>query len=429
MRKRGWPWRGFALALALAAATGCGDDGAGAEQPRGQETAAGARMPSPAVSAEETATRLLETLEAARKRSDCRFVRAVGRRSSQRFACPMPFGPRIRNFRAVDSQTYGTAAVIDYTTRRSRAGAAMVMFVDPDRSWGVGRFGLLVDEHPSVATSDEDSRSGFAKAVEGYLTAVRERDCAAFRTHAVTGGDPRLSCRREFPRTRDLARRLSANPGAQATYLGGNAIFGVHGILTSEPTPAYETIVTVPRRDAPALCRPRRGAGTAAGRERPLAMRGIGALLAIASVGAAAILPGCAGTAAETGGTTPPPKATVVIADDSYRPATLRVAPGTRVTWINRNVRDGRDGRRRLLRVRPRADGGRRQIRSAYAQRRRGRVAGLPPTRNLRLPLLLPSRRHERHGGGRSGQRAMRIPLIARTTCPSSCEAGKDLTA
>lgn len=249
------PLRAVAATIVLGAcfstAAGCTDAGGGdrtdaGDSPADQETAAGARMPSPEKPPEAVARQLMRTLETAAAASDCASVRALNERSPQRFACPSPPGePRIRDFEIVASATYGTAAVIDYTTRKEDQGATMVTFVDPDLRWGVSRFGVLSDEHPTTATSDDDSRQGFRATVDRYLDAVRSRDCDEYRRHTFLEGVPETICAEIFPTTALLARRLRADPATEPVYLGGNAVFGVYGIATERPRPAYETIVVV----------------------------------------------------------------------------------------------------------------------------------------------------------------------------------------
>jgi plastocyanin len=59
--------------------------------------------------------------------------------------------------------------------------------------------------------------------------------------------------------------------------------------------------------------------------------------LTAATVAALALTPlsGCGGDTASPADAEPTPKATVVFADDAYVPATVRVAPGSRVTFFN----------------------------------------------------------------------------------------------
>ena len=49
----------------------------------------------------------------------------------------------------------------------------------------------------------------------------------------------------------------------------------------------------------------------------------------------ALLAPGCGGDDSSAANAEPLPKVTVVIEDDGYRPAEVRIEAGTRVTWVN----------------------------------------------------------------------------------------------
>jgi hypothetical protein len=229
------------LTALVAAGCGGGDDASGASG----ETPAGARAPDGRTDPAATARLVLHTVEKAKSNKDCKPIRPIITRSPQKFICPpLPGVAPVKNFKIVDTAKYGTGAVIDYTTKKSPKGGSMTMFLDPERNWGIGRFGLLYGS--TVGSSDEASRSGSRRAVDKYLKAVREGDCPSFNDVAVTNSpEKKVVCRDEFPQTKVLAKALKASPTAKPEYLGGNRVFGVYGLAAAEPKPRYWTITTI----------------------------------------------------------------------------------------------------------------------------------------------------------------------------------------
>lgn len=181
-------------------------------------------------------TSLAKVMKEARARKDCKTVESLNRRSAIRVACPAP--PQVRKsmarFELVEAASYGTGAVVDYTSGEAKGGAAIVLFVAPDRRWAISRFGLVTK--PTVGSSDEESRAGFDDTVEDYLRAVRERDCKAFDQNALTASPERkVVCQSEFKQTKGLADSLAANPAADPEYLGGNETFGFYRLGLTKP--------------------------------------------------------------------------------------------------------------------------------------------------------------------------------------------------
>ncbi len=160
-----------------------------------------------------------------------------------RFPCPASKDLRksMGRFEAVGVKEYGTGAVVDYKSGAVKKGAAIVLFVSADRGWGISQFGVLTK--PSTETSDEESRDGYAEAVEEFLTAVRERDCESYVAVTFNGDDSKeFVCEETFPGTKGLAKRLKADPGAEPRYEGGNESYGFYSLETRKPKPENITI-------------------------------------------------------------------------------------------------------------------------------------------------------------------------------------------
>jgi len=238
-----------AAALGAVAIAGCGgdDDESAAKDEQGpRQTQEVKRLSaageSPKVFIERTA-RLLATVSA---KKDCKQIDDVNRHSFSRLACPpsKELAASMESFKLVGVKEYGTGAVVDYRSGKVQDGGAILLFVAPDRKWGISRFGILTK--PSTGTSDADSRAGYGKAVDAYLKAVRERDCKAFEAVMFTTKATEKSiCGRTFAITASLAGRLKDNPSAKPKYLGGNATYGFYSIDTEKPVSKTTTISLV----------------------------------------------------------------------------------------------------------------------------------------------------------------------------------------
>lgn len=217
-----------ALVLAFAVAVaGCSDGGAEGSQSAGPRFSAASESPRVYVQ------RLAKLLETTRDAADCAQLADVNAHSFTRFRCPPAeaVSRSMESFEIVGADEFGTGAVVDYTSGEVDDGAAILLFVAPDRNWGVSRFGILTS--PSTGTSDAESRDGYERAVESYLEAVRKRDCSAFTEVAFTGGSRgREVCRTLFADTAPLARRLRLYPSARPRYEGGNSTYGFFSLET-----------------------------------------------------------------------------------------------------------------------------------------------------------------------------------------------------
>lgn len=224
-----------AIAMATGA-VGCGDDDDGSG---GGEVKAAVASES----AEGFIKRMTKSLETATTKRDCTELEQINARSASRFTCPAQKKLResMARFEVVGVEEYGPGAVVDYKSGSVKDGAAIVMFVGPEREWGIGRFGILSE--PSTDTSDEDSRDGYAKAVDEFLTSVRERDCDAYVAITFNGDDKKdVVCKQSFPNTKPLAKLLKNNPGVEPRYEGGNESYGFYSLEIPKPKPVSFTI-------------------------------------------------------------------------------------------------------------------------------------------------------------------------------------------
>lgn len=217
----------------------CGDDGdAGAQG--GGETPAAARLPeakqSPAAFAREFADLVAETAV----KEDCKALNAINARSVYRFPCPSPEDVRseLAFLKVRDAASYGTGALVDYRSEVSPRGATMVLFLGPDRQWGISHYGLVIEA--PAESSDEPSRAGYAEAIASYLKAVREQDCKGYtQWAAILADDVKAACKGELERARPLTRVLNRNSRSKPEYLGGSETYGFYRLELDEPSPLY----------------------------------------------------------------------------------------------------------------------------------------------------------------------------------------------
>lgn len=231
-------WSVAVLLLGCLALASCGGDDDGSAEAKGEKLSE-ANEP-PRVFAERVA-RLLAT---STRKQDCAQLEQV--KSLVKFECPTEEQLRksMRSFEIVGAEEYGTGAVVDYTSGVSKDGAAITLFVTPDRRWGIGQFGVRTK--PSTKTSDKESRDDFDRAVEDYLTAVRKRDCPTFLKVTFTRNVKRKdACKVLFAAAEDLAKRLQANPAVEPRYQGGNGTYGFYAVETKKPAPKNSTISVV----------------------------------------------------------------------------------------------------------------------------------------------------------------------------------------
>jgi len=242
-------WRPASLCLAalvgVVVAAGCGDDGdeSTAEEARSRQTVEYSAANEPVKVFVERLAKLLETASA---KSDCAEIEDINLHSLTRFSCPpsKQLSKSMASFEVVDFEEYGTGAVVDYRSGEVEDGAAVLLFVAPDRRWGISRFGIVTE--PSTKTSDEDSREGYAETVDAYLKAVRERDCEAYTEVVYTDASGDAVCDGVFTTTEELATGLQKDRSAKPRYLGGNATFGFYSIETEWPVPTLNnTTVSV----------------------------------------------------------------------------------------------------------------------------------------------------------------------------------------
>jgi len=242
--RRLMPLLAMTVVLGLTTA-GCGDGDADADS-GGGPTAVAERLPDAKQTPTEFARELADLVAETFSPKDCKRLNAINARSLYRFPCPAPDNVRseLGFLKVRDAASFGTGAVVDYRTDQAPQGASMVLFLGPDREWGLGQFGLIIFE--SAESSDDDNREGYAEAMDGYLEAVRKQDCKGYtRYAAILADDVKAACKRELAGARRLTGLLNRNPESRPQYLGGSGTYGFYRLELEKPTPTYLTFSVI----------------------------------------------------------------------------------------------------------------------------------------------------------------------------------------
>jgi hypothetical protein len=232
---------GLVVACAIGV-VGCG----GGKDDDEHQTPAAADAPTAKGSPEAVIEQIAATLATAKKKKQCKAVEKINERSIQGLACPAPpkFRKSMRDLKVTDVGVYGSGAVVDYRSGGAPNGGSATLYVNRDKQWSIGRFGLLYG--PTVGSEDGPSRAGFDRTMNSYLKAVHKRNCKQFRRYAATSSDkPRQVCDDEFPRTALLGLALKENKRAKPQYLGGNETIGFYNLRIGGALPAYYTFSVI----------------------------------------------------------------------------------------------------------------------------------------------------------------------------------------
>ena len=245
MRRIGfWPLL-VVLTGACLVAGGCGGDDA-------ESSGDGGAQSDEAAAVERFVDRTAKIMRQARGPAYCKRLDPINARSTSRLACPT--NPDLRKslatFDTTGADTYGTGAVVDYTSGAAQDGASVILTKNSDGQWAITKFGLVYGK--TVGTGDKPSRQAFDKAVTTLMRAVRDRNCKLYYgLTVVQPADPKNACAPDggFGQTKSLARALRESPDPEPAYVGGNRAFGFYRLALTRPKPRHETISVV--RTAP----------------------------------------------------------------------------------------------------------------------------------------------------------------------------------
>jgi hypothetical protein len=153
--------------------------------------------------------------------------------------CPVQIA-QMRNMKVLGSASYGTGGVIDATDAQFPKGLTWAAAVGKDNKWtmqegaGIG--------HRTVGTTASDV-SGFASAVNGTVSALRSKNCAAFIKYSSTATNNPHECDRPF--ASGTARALTNQPKVMPKSTGGNATYQFYSLsLKGYPSHPGATYLT-----------------------------------------------------------------------------------------------------------------------------------------------------------------------------------------
>jgi hypothetical protein len=200
--------------------------------------------PKPAVAAATFA----ERLERALTRTGCPGLATLNKYGQIRLPCPSRSNRRIkaafRGFKVRGTRTYGTGAVIDFTSGEAPRGGSYVLLLSAQRRWSIV-FAPITNRR---TTRDAlGSSAGHQNAANGFTTAVRDGSCDGYFRFAVTppGQRKTQACSDAFGANglyTGLQADLRANPGVTPALLGGNRTFAFFALRTGS---TYRTAATL----------------------------------------------------------------------------------------------------------------------------------------------------------------------------------------
>ena len=165
---------------------------------------------------------------------------------SVRLVCPAD-DPEIKKafagYETTGSATYGTGAVIDYSSGEASEGGTWELSLGSDGTWVLDA-GTITQQ--KTAGTELARPEGFQLALDRFLDAVRQGDCDGFFRYSVTTAqDKRAACKQELPLYDNLAKALKADPEAEPAFFGGNSRYAFYGLETAGPNPAYRTVTVL----------------------------------------------------------------------------------------------------------------------------------------------------------------------------------------
>jgi hypothetical protein len=157
----------------------------------------------------------------------------------------------LKNVKFQKAREYGTVALAEGPGPRMEKWSNHVALFVLD--WdGKYRFYLTNAGDPQIGSKPK-AGTDFASSVNGYVKAIRDRNCAAFQHYAAPnsgvnlGQKPQKACQAVFA-GHNLAPQLRADPSAKPVKLGETLDWGFYGVATKKNF--YTFIVSTRPSDA-----------------------------------------------------------------------------------------------------------------------------------------------------------------------------------
>lgn len=235
------------LGLAAFALAGCqGDVPKRVEGERGQDPRQGRtqKKQRPAATAPRAQGNIKEAARrfgAAVESNDCERVRSLGFFGQDQIddaACSL-LRQQLEGFAPIDSETYGTSAVVDYTAEQGQGTVVFLTGRDRRFKWAL-RFARQQGEEV-VGTEPPEPNSLDATA-RAATRALRQGECDQL-AQAGKGILPRPELPKQFcERAESLRRQLTKDPDARPERLGANSRVAFYSLLP-KPSGPYLTLV------------------------------------------------------------------------------------------------------------------------------------------------------------------------------------------
>lgn len=233
-------------ATACLAVAGCGGDD---EQTAGSASTPAAGPASPAPEPKQDIQDFAKLLDTALTTPGCDGLDTKVNKPEEggiSIVCPAD-DPKVAkasaDYETTGAESYGSAAVIDYTSAEAPQGGTWELSLGSDGTWVIDAGSITRTE---TVGSELDDRAAFESVLERFLDSVRRDDCDGFFKYAVTASqDKPVACRDELPVYDALATALKADPEAKPFFIGGNARYAFFGLETDKPKPAYRTVTVV----------------------------------------------------------------------------------------------------------------------------------------------------------------------------------------
>ena len=238
-------WTGSVVVLCIAALAFAGCEGSVPKEnaPKGPEIRQGKRKPRPAVAPRPgNIKEAVRRFGAAVESDDCEQVRVVaffGPQQIEDKPCAL-LRQQLRGFEPTDVETYGTAAVVDYSAARGMGTVVFLTGRDGRFRWALRVIRQRGEK--AVETTPVIKRKRLDAIAANATQALRQRECDRL-AEAGEGilplpKQPQQYCERANP----LRKQLVQDAGARPNRLGANSRLAFYSLLPT-PNGPYVTLV------------------------------------------------------------------------------------------------------------------------------------------------------------------------------------------
>jgi hypothetical protein len=151
--------------------------------------------------------------------------------------------PAFQDVKITGTAEYGSGGVADLTSREAPDGGTWSLAIDEKGRWQVFRGDVTTERTVGTEITDQGP---YEEALDSFLAALKEKDCAAFFRHSITVSPTRQqACAQELPLYAGLSKSLNADTDARPFFIGGNERYAFFGLHTDRPEREYRTAIVV----------------------------------------------------------------------------------------------------------------------------------------------------------------------------------------